>query len=335
MGWLLLLAAACDTEAGPAPLATAGSAGATSSASAGTSGAPGSAGTPAGASGGTNGGSSSTAGVSGVASNAAGAAGVAGAAGAAGAAAAAGAAGAAGAGGSAGAAGTGGTSSAGGSGGSGPGVAESLQGLTIQVRCGAAANQMRSCNYVAPADANCNSNQLRAYATATAKMGGAPGTFYDVTLHVRGIVEANVYTGGTSDMNGFYVGGNVGGQGGPQYSQYSLEVSSPATVYHLNQLDPGAQQDKYKNADGSVVHHFGFVIDYHETIKVEGGATVSLFGRDNDCLMGRNCEPPANDFGKCTLQKIAGLTEQQVPQGASGFDGNFVWIDVEQSAISK
>jgi len=84
--------------------------------------------------------------------------------------------------------------------------------------------------------------------TLLEQMGGVPGTIYDVTLRIRGIVEANVYTGGTSSMNGFYIGGAVGGnEGGSQYSQYSLQVSSPATTYHLNQLDPGAQQDKYKN----------------------------------------------------------------------------------------
>jgi hypothetical protein len=219
----------------------------------------------------------------------------------------------------------------------GPGEAVALQGLTLQVKCGAAANQMRSCNYVPPGDANCGSNQVRTYAMASKKMGGLPGTTYDVTLRIRGIVEANVYTGGTSSMNGFYIGGTVGGnEGGSQYSQYSLQVSSPATTYHLNQLDPGAQQDKYKNpANGGVVHHFGFIIDYHATIKVEGGATVSLKGQDNDCLMGRNCKPPSNDFGHCDLQKIDGLTEDQVPQGATGFDGNFIWIDVEKATISK
>ena len=240
---------------------------------------------------------------------------------------------AAGAAGSAGAPGGGGL---GGAGGADPGSAASLQGLTIQIKCGAVANQMRSCNYLPPADQNCSSNQVRIYADAMASMGGTPGTFYDVTLRVRGIVEANEYTGGSSDQNGFYTGGNVGGQGGPQYSQYALEISSPKAVYHLNQLDPGAQQDKFKNPkDGSEVHHFGFAIDYRETIKIEGGATVNLRGRDNDCLMGRNCEPPSNDFGKCTLQKVPDLTEPQVPQGASGFDGNFIWIDVEKAVVAQ
>jgi hypothetical protein len=51
--------------------------------------------------------------------------------------------------------------------------------------------------------------------------------------------------------------------------------------------------------------------------------------------MGRNCKPPANDFGHCEFQKLDGITEDQVPQGASGFDGNFIWIDVEQAVLSK
>jgi len=221
--------------------------------------------------------------------------------------------------------------------GSGPGDAASLQGLTLQVKCGAPANQERSCSYLPPGDANCGSNKVRTYAMASKTMGGAAGSIYEVKLRIRGIVEANVYTGGTSHMNGFYIGGQVGGnEGGAQYSQYSLEVSAPAAVYHLNQLDPGAQQEMYKNpTNGGLVHHFGFEIDYRETIKIEGGATVTLRGQDNDCYMGRNCKPPANDFGHCELQKLDGLTEDQVPQGASGFDGNFIWIDVEQAVLSK
>ncbi len=147
--------------------------------------------------------------------------------------------------------------------GGGANVAAALSGLNLLVQCGAQANQMRSCSYLPPADANCGSGQVRSYATSVVTMGGDSGTVYDVTLRFRGIIEANEYQGGTSDNNGFYVGGNVEGQGGPQYSQYSLEVSAPAGVYHLNQLDPGAQQDKYKNpSNGGVVHHFGFIIDY-------------------------------------------------------------------------
>ncbi|MEP7049605.1 MAG: hypothetical protein ABJB12_04600 [Pseudomonadota bacterium] len=319
--YLLLAAAGCSSEpATPSNPGGAGTAGSGTGGSGGSSTPVGAAGSPeiAGAGMGGTGqsaGSSGSSGVGGVAAGAAGAAGAAAGTGAAGA-----------------AAGTGGAA-----GGAALGEAAALQGLTLQVKCGASANQERSCNYVPPGDANCGGNQVRTYAMASKKMGGAAGTTYSVTLHIRGIVEANVYTGGTSDMNGFYVGGMVGGnEGGAQYSQYSLQVSSPATTYHLNQLDPGAQQDTYKNpTNGGVVHHFGFMIDYRETIKIEGGATVTLKGQDNDCLMGRNCKPPSNDFGHCELQKIDGLTEDQVPQGATGFDGNFIWIDVEKATVSQ
>lgn len=321
---LLFAAAACSSEAAaPSDPSGAGTSGKASGGGVGS--AAGAAGSSA-VAGGMTGGSASNAGSSSVAVSSGVGGGPAGSSGAGGGS---GASGAAGSGGASGSAGT--------AGGADPGAAATLQGLTLQVKCGAVANQERSCNYLPPGDANCGSNRVRAYAMASKKMGGTPGAIYDVTLRVRGIVEANVYTGGSSDMNGFYTGGMVGGnEGGAQYSQYSLQVSSPATTYRLNQLDPGAQQDKYKNpTNGGVVHHFGFMIDYRETIKIEGGATVSLKGEDNDCLMGRNCKPPANDFGHCELQKMDGLTEDQVPQGASGFDGNFIWIDVEKATISQ
>jgi len=185
---------------------------------------------------------------------------------------------------------------------------------------------MRSCNYLPPGDANCGAGAIRTYAESKVTMGGVAGTFYDVKLRFRGIIEANQYAGGTSpDSDGFYIGGDVSNQngldGGPQYSQYALEVSSPKTVYHLNHLDQGAQRDKFMG-----VHHFGFIIDYEKTIKVEGGASLSLLGKDNDCFMGRNCAPPSDDFGKCPIQSLPNLPE--VPQGAAGLDGNFIWLDV-------
>ena len=163
-------------------------------------------------------------------------------------------------------------------------------------------------------------------------LGGSKGTFYDVKLHFRGIVEANQYSGGTSDHDGFYTGGKTsnanGMDGGEQYNQYVLEVSSPKTTYHLNNIDQN-QRDMYRMglAGSSGVHHFGFTIDYHKTIRMEGGSTVSLYMLDNDCLFGRNCKPPADDVGHCDFQTLPDLPG--IPQP---FDGNFIWIDVESVA---
>jgi len=194
--------------------------------------------------------------------------------------------------------------------------------------CGAInTSTMRSCDH--NPRSTCG-NGLVTFLRTDKTIGGAKGTFYNVKLHFRGIIEANQYAGGTSDHDGFYTGGMVsnanGMDGGAQYNQYLFEVSSPKTTYHLNNIDQD-QRTMYKMglATSSGVHHFGFIIDYHKTIKVEGGATVSLYTLDNDCLFGRNCKPPSDDFGHCELQTLPDIPAD-IKQP---FDGNFIWIDVE------
>jgi hypothetical protein len=245
-------------------------------------------------------------------------------------------------GGSAGLGGTAGSSSAGGAFASAGGSAgapdyssvadelNSSSGFKLEAPCGAINSSQRSCDHE-PRE-GCGSG-LSTFLRTDKTLGGDPGTFYDVTLRFRGIVEANQYEGGTSDHNGFYTGGQVsnanGLDGGEQYNQYLLEVASPQAIYHLNNVDQD-QRDTYRQglANSSGVHHFGFILDYRATIRVEGGTTVSLYALDNDCLFGRNCEPPSDDFGHCDFQTFPDLPDIQQP-----FDGNFIWIDVEDVSV--
>jgi hypothetical protein len=207
----------------------------------------------------------------------------------------------------------------------------SSAGFKMEAPCGTLDPRLRSCEH--NPCTNCGSGTVT-FLRTDKTIGGSKGTFYDVRLHFRGILEMNQYAGGTSDHNGFYTGGQVsnanGLDGGSQYNQYVLEVSSPRTVYHLNNMDQD-QRDKYRMglAGSSGVHHFGFLMDYRETIRVEGGATVSLYMLDNDRLFGRNCKPPSDDFGRCELQTLPDLPAIKQP-----FDGNFIWIDVESVAVS-
>jgi len=236
-------------------------------------------------------------------------------------------------GGGAGGARAGGSSGAAGQGGSGvdaAGVASSLSssaGFKLVAPCGTIASTQRSCDH--NPRSNCGSG-LVTFLRVDKTLGGTKGKFYEVKLHFRGILEMNQYAGGTSDHNGFYTGGQVsnasGMDGGAQYNQYVLETASPKAIYHLNHLDQD-QRDKYRvgNPGGSGVHHFGFLMDYHETIRIEGGSTVSLYMLDNDCLFGRNCKPPSDDFGHCDLQ-----TMPDIPAAVQQpLDGNFIWIDVD------
>ncbi len=207
----------------------------------------------------------------------------------------------------------------------------SSAGFKLEAPCGALDPRQRSCDHN-PRD-NCGSGSTT-FLRTDGTVAGEAGTFYNVTLHFRGIVEANQYDGGTSEHNGFYVGGRAsnanGLDGGEQYNQYVLEVASPPGVYHLNNIDQ-EQRDTYRQglAGSSGVHHFGFVLDYSATIRVEGGTTVSLYLLDNDCLFGRNCEPPADDFGSCQALSLPDVSEIQQP-----FDGNFIWVDVEDVALA-
>jgi hypothetical protein len=204
----------------------------------------------------------------------------------------------------------------------------SSAGFKLVAPCGPLnMSTLRSCDH--NPRSNCGSG-LVTFLRTDKTIGGTKGTFYNVRLRFRGIIEANQYTGGTSNHKGFYTGGTVsnanGMDGGPQYNQYVLDVSSPKATFHLNHIDQD-QREMYRmgKAGSSGLHHFGFIIDYIETIRVEGGATVSLYMLDNDCLFGRNCKPPADDNGRCELQTVAGIpADVQQP-----LDGNFIWIDVD------
>jgi hypothetical protein len=207
----------------------------------------------------------------------------------------------------------------------------SSAGFKVVAPCGALnTGTYRSCDHN-PCTGTCGS-ALTTFMRTDKTLGGTKGTFYNVTLHFRGIIEANQYGGGTSDHDGFYTGGqpsNASGMdGGLQYNQYLLELSSPKTIYHLNNIDQD-QRDMWRmgKAGSSGVHHFGFIIDYRKTLRMEGGSTVSLYMLDNDRLFGRNCKPPADDNGHCDIQTYpGGVMFTGITQP---YDGNFIWVDVE------
>lgn len=89
-------------------------------------------------------------------------------------------------------------------------------------------------------------------------------TSYDtqkvLTLRLRGLYEAKVYSGGTVEDN-WRVGGSPGAS---TFNIAKLEVSSPAQTYYLN--------DNAIQAGGV----FALVWDFEETITVDAGATITL-----------------------------------------------------------
>lgn len=90
--------------------------------------------------------------------------------------------------------------------------------------------------------------------------GGDPGSVYDVTLRVRGLVETIGYTGGTV-LSPSYVRKDHTGKIDAPGNVYMIEVSDPPATYVLN--------------NGSFSYTLAN-LDYMVTIPVAAGATVTL-----------------------------------------------------------
>lgn len=164
-------------------------------------------------------------------------------------------------------------------GGSNAGVGAALDGHRWEANCGAAADGDDSLCFNYPPNASSCPAGGYVMLDKQVAFGGAPGTTYDVSLRFRGVVEPKVYTGGTSDAMHYCIGGVPSES---NYNIYSLEVSSPRQVYSVNSdVEEG---------------HYVFAIDTTRTIKIDGGATLKLYGLDNNCISIANYDgvvPPA------------------------------------------
>jgi len=136
--------------------------------------------------------------------------------------------------------------------------------------------------------------------TVESTLGGATGATYDVTLHFRGVVERKNYLGGCSDGNFWQSGGADNGDIG---NVYELRVSNPPQDYFLN-VGSGAQSA-------------AVAIDYVKTIRIDAGATVTLFAASKDAA------ELFNRDSSSTPISVQGTSVEQP------FDGQFIQMDVE------
>ena len=135
----------------------------------------------------------------------------------------------------------------------------------------------------------------------TATLAGDPARQYDVTLRFRGVVEWENYKGGTTEQH-WHVGGQPNNG---LYNIYQLGTSAPAQVFYLN--SPNGNDDGTR----------AFSIDYQKTIRVQGGATVTLSADAQDGRLVSNTD----DKGKP-------LVVPAVPPAPAPFDGQFIQMDV-------
>jgi hypothetical protein len=127
------------------------------------------------------------------------------------------------------------------------------------------------------------------------KVGGTPGTAYDVTMHFYGIMEPRQYanvmreatgdpslTGGTpTPWATAPAGTTITGAGDQNYNTYEIHVYDNKT--------PAQEVAAYFiNADNGT-GHYTMLVNYEKTIKVIGGGEVRLRVFDQNCRMIKNC----------------------------------------------
>ena len=187
----------------------------------------------------------------------------------------------------------------------GPEAAGKLHGHLHKLKCGEA-QDARSCKLSA--------DQERSRLDVV--LPGDSGTVYEVRLRVRGLVEPRRYTGGqlVDPANKWlYRGGApdpLRKNNGQAYNVYQISVSEPQQDYFLNR-----DTDDHLGG-GYVPSHSTFKIDYPLTLKVKGGATVSVITDD---------EAKSGMINNADKQVVDGIPPALLPQP---WDGQFFYIEV-------
>jgi hypothetical protein len=187
----------------------------------------------------------------------------------------------------------------------GPQAAGKLHGFLHKLSCGQA-QDARSCK-LAPEQERSRTDVV---------LGGDPGTVYDLTLRVRGLMEPRRYTGGALHTPGnkyFYAGGApdpLKKNNGQAYNVYQIAVTDPKQDYFLNRDTDDALGGGYTPS------HSVFNVDYTVTIKARGGATISVITDD---------QPRSGMINNADKLVVAGVPADVIAQP---WDGQFFYIEV-------
>jgi hypothetical protein len=183
-------------------------------------------------------------------------------------------------------------------------------------------------------------------------MGGTPGTNYNVTFHLRGVVEVTSYVGGTraagngsvetTPRNLFQSGGAPQDHTGPSfdYNTYELDVTPAVNgadnVYFLNSVTTAQNP----HANGTPTTHLTFDIDYTATIKVPGGGKVTLKVTDSNCTQVQNCGPTSGNT--CAAPRTVSLAGSMPPApsfaqplSTGKYYGQWVFFDITNVTVAQ
>ncbi len=179
----------------------------------------------------------------------------------------------------------------------------SLEGLRLDVPCADHFNGDTECHWpkslLQTADP-----QWKLKREISRTFAGKPGVTYDVTLHVRGVVEPKNFTGGEVQHDHFQSGGAPVKN---DYNFYSLRIADPAATYTFNRNE-------------QKVGHYTIPIDYRVTVPIRGGSAVTMGAYDS------------NDVAIANHEKhvVGGA-----PPAPAPFDGQFFQLDVESIVARK
>jgi hypothetical protein len=143
---------------------------------------------------------------------------------------------------------------------------------------------------------------------------GAPGVTYDVTLRVRGVIEARTYLGDDGQVvpqvtqAPYFL---VGGKPDPKhndFNDYYISVASPKQIYYLNAFHETGADIIYK-------------VDYEATIRVDAGSRIILGGHD--------------DASQSEVDNYAKLVVPDIPPAPAPFNGQFIQLDVVSTSIVR
>jgi hypothetical protein len=193
-------------------------------------------------------------------------------------------------------------------------------------------------------------------------MGGTPGTVYDLTVNVRGVVEVTSYKGGVRDAgstsilaNGgldlFQQGGVTQVNGDPSYDYNTYELHVTPTVNPTAKIDAGydayymnaVMTSENPHAQGTPTTHHTYSINYVGHVKVAGGGTIKMQVTDSNCTQVQNCGPTSSG-NVCTDHSTTSLagTNPAAPasfvqpfvQPADAY-GQWVYFDVTNVTVAQ
>jgi hypothetical protein len=184
--------------------------------------------------------------------------------------------------------GGGGTTGSGGSGGGVANILGAFDGYLFTAACGDGGTGYDCLN-------NGCTNGSPKTVTMDFPVGGTVGANYDVTINVKGVVEAKNYSGCTRAVTGNLVfmasGGNLWCSGGTipdsTYNTYEINVFSQPTG--------GTAIGQYRlNArDGTSEQHQSWPLNFNATFRVVGGGRIQWRVYDSNCRQIMNCGPGA------------------------------------------